>query len=51
MNYPWMIVAGATLVGWLSVEAFAVFGKARVPIGMNFIGAAAGALIAGGMVL
>ena len=51
MNYPWMIVVGAALIGWLAVEAFAVFGKARVPMPMNAIGALAFALIAGGLVL
>lgn len=50
MNYPWMIVIGAALMGWLAVEALAVFGKARVPAPMNVIGAVAFALIAGGLV-
>ena len=51
MNYPWMIVVGAGLVGWLVVELLAVFSDRKIPIGMNLMGMAAGALIAGGIVL
>ena len=50
MNHPWMIVVGSALMGWLLVEVL-VFTGLRVPTAMNFIGAAAGALIAGGIVL
>lgn len=50
MNHPWMIVVGSALAGWLLAESFAVFGRG-VPIGMNFLGAAACALIAAGIVL
>jgi len=51
MNYPWMVIAGSWLIGWLLVEVLAVFGKCRIPLPMNFMGALACALIAGGLVL
>ena len=51
MHYPWMIIVGSSIAGWLLVEVFAVFGKARVPATMNVLGAIAGAMIAGGFVL
>jgi hypothetical protein len=53
MSNPWMLVIGSALAGWLFVESFSAFGseKIRVPIGLNVIGAVAGALIAGSFVL
>ena len=48
---PYMLMSGCAIVGWLLVEVFAVFGKAKIPAGMNILGAAAGALISGAFVL
>ena len=51
MHYPWMIVVGSSIVGWLAIEALAVFGNKRIPSGMNILGAISGAMISGGIVL
>ena len=48
---PYMLMVGCASTGWLLVEAFDVCGNSRVQVGMNILGAAAGALISGAFVL
>lgn len=50
MKTPWMFVTGIAMLGWFLPEVFAVFGKARVPFGMNLLAALAFGLIAGAFV-
>ena len=51
MHYPWMIIVGSSIVGWLAVEVLTVISKRRQPVGVNVLGAIAGAMISGGFVL
>ena len=51
MHNPWMIIVGSSIVGWLSVEVFTAISNRRQPVGMNILGAIAGAMISGGFVL
>ena len=51
MHYPWMIIVGSSIVGWLLVEALAAISKTRASAMLNFLGAIAGAMISGGFVL
>ena len=46
-----MFIAGCFIIGFYVVEFLGVFGKARVSLPMNFLGAVAASLIAGAFVL
>lgn len=51
-----MLISGAAITGWLAVEflglaAASLVKGARIPVGMNILGAAAFGLIAAGTVL
>ena len=48
-----MLMAGCSILGWLLVESLQLFARpgVRVTSGMNLLGAIAGALISGGLVL
>ena len=50
MNDPWMLMTGCAIVGFLLPD-FLLTGKARIPVGVNLLGALAGALISGSFVL
>jgi hypothetical protein len=47
---PWMLITGCAIVGWIAPEIFAVILKRPIPVGLNVLGAIAGALIAGAFV-
>lgn len=51
MQTPWMLMTGCGIVGWLLPEVLSVFGKARIPVMMNVLGATSGVLISGAFVL
>jgi hypothetical protein len=45
-----MLITGCAIVGWLAPEIFAAILRRGIPVMMNILGAAAGALIAGSFV-
>ena len=51
MHYPWMIMIGGSLIGWVAAEVFTVVTNRRLPVGINILCAIAGAMISGGIVL
>ena len=52
MNYPWLIIAGATCLGWMLPEIGMLCGqRVRVPLGMNFLAAIGIGLIVAGLCL
>jgi hypothetical protein len=42
------LVVGSGLAGWIAVEFMAAIQKAQIPLGLNFMGMAAGMLISVG---
>lgn len=47
MQTPWMLMTGCGIVGWLLPE---FLHRGKIPVGINILGAAAGALISGSFV-